>query len=209
MIELRNISKAFGSRIVLNDFSVVINDGDYICFYGQSGCGKTTLLNIIGLIEDHDSGLVLYDAKPITKRYRRKLLDENISFIFQNFGLIDDLSVYENFDVIRSIKNVNKSKKHDLIDKTLEKVGLANIGNKMIYELSGGEQQRVAIAKAIIKNSSIILADEPTASLDPDNQQVILDVLKDLNDKGCTIIVVSHDDICINASERKVKIERN
>jgi len=93
-----------------------------------------------------------------------------------------------------------------LIDKTLEKVNLFDIGHKKIYELSGGEQQRVAIAKALIKKSNIILADEPTASLDPENQQAILTLLKQLNDNGCTIIVVSHDDACIKAATTKIKL---
>ena len=206
MIELKNINKSYGTRVVLKDFSVVIKDGDYICFYGQSGCGKTTLLNIIGLIEDYDSGSVLYNDKPVNKSYRRKLLDENISFVFQNFGLIEDISVYENFDVIRSIKNLKKRDKHALIDKTLEKVNQIDIGHKKIYELSGGEQQRVAVAKALIKKSNIILADEPTASLDPENQQAILTLLKQLNENGCTIIVVSHDDACIKAATTKIKL---
>ncbi|MCR6095614.1 ABC transporter ATP-binding protein [Salipaludibacillus agaradhaerens] len=190
MIEIKNMSKNFGERVIFNNFSCSIKQGEFVVFSGRSGCGKTTLLNIIGGIEKVDNGHVFIDNldlsnnKDIIKLYREK-----IGFLFQNFALVENKTVEQNILMIDK-----RYRTPTTVSSTLEKVGLKGYERNKIYTLSGGEQQRVAIARLFMKKCSIILADEPTGSLDKYNANLIMEHLQELNRSGKTIILVSHDE---------------
>lgn len=155
-----------------------IESGSIVIISGESGSGKTTLLNIIGTIEDYE-GTILYDGKRLKKKEILTMRRDELSFIFQNYGLIENETVYENFKVIQNYKN-NKHR----IKEVLSMVGLQGFGTRKVFELSGGEQQqRVAISKAIFKNASLILADEPTASIDDKNKHIVIELFKILISK--------------------------
>jgi putative ABC transport system ATP-binding protein len=184
------MSKNFGERVIFNNFSCSIKQGEFVVFSGRSGCGKTTLLNIIGGIEKVDNGHVFIDNldlsnnKDIIKLYREK-----IGFLFQNFALVENKTVEQNILMIDK-----RYRNPTTVSSTLEKVGLKGYERNKIYTLSGGEQQRVAIARLFMKKCSIILADEPTGSLDKYNANLIMEHLQELNRSGKTIILVSHDE---------------
>ena len=190
MIEVKNINKTFGNKDIFKDYSLTINDGDFILITGHSGCGKTTLLNMIGSIEKPNSGDILVDGQSIyDKKYQLKYLREKVGFLFQNFALSDGDTVISNFKLVKKNSRTDMS-----YQKALSFVNLNDdVLKQKVYTLSGGEQQRVAIARLLIKKCDIILADEPTASLDRKNACDIFDLLTELNKKGKTIIVASHD----------------
>jgi len=194
-IEVKDINKSFGDRIVLSNYSLSIESGTMVAITGKSGSGKTTLINILGLIEKPDSGVILYDGIPVkTAAQKRDLLATKIGFIFQNYGLIDDETVFNNLVLVRNLARKDLPQKHTLVDEALEKVQLSkDYKNKLIYECSGGEQQRVAIAKLLLKDCGIVFADEPTASLDEGNKDAVLKLLQEMNSRGKTIVMVTHD----------------
>ena len=193
-ISLKNVNKSFGAHHVLKDVNLDINEGDFICIFGKSGGGKTTLLNIIGTLESYDSGDMSSFAKlnPIKKKKDCELLRRNnIAYLFQNFALVEKMTVEDN---MKFAVKYNKAKnKKELIQTALDKMGVGDKLKSKVYELSGGEQQRVAIARNMVKPFDIMLADEPTGSLDDENKSIVIDTLLALNKEGKTIVVVSHD----------------
>lgn len=195
MIEIKNISKKFGKKIVLDNVSFVIPDNSIFGIKGASGSGKTTLLNIIGLIEDKDGGEIFYDGKKIVSNKQIKALHrKEVSLIFQNSGLIANETVCQNLELLYSLRNENKQKRKEEIQKSLSILGIEDLIDNKVYELSGGEQQRVALAKCLLKDAKYILADEFTASLDGKNRELVLYIIKKIKERGKTIIIVSHDD---------------
>ncbi|NLJ18101.1 ABC transporter ATP-binding protein [Globicatella sulfidifaciens] len=209
MIELVNINKNFGEKTILDNCSFNINPNDFVAIVGESGSGKTTLLNILGLIESVDSGKVkMFDEEYIKPNsiQANKLIRERIGFVFQNFALIDNQTVLYNLLMAMKYRTLKKSEKLIEIEKVLEFVGLGGYQNKKIYELSGGEQQRIAIARAILKPHDLILADEPTGSLDDVNKQIIFELFEKLNEQGKTIIIVTHDFELAKKCKRVLKI---
>lgn len=199
MIELRNVTKIYKSKkasdtIALNDISLKFPDKGLVFVLGSSGSGKSTLLNLLGLLDKPTSGEILVNGTNINKmndtlltRYRNNY----IGFIFQEFNLFDELNVYDNIELCINSKNIKDIK--GKIDNILNDIGLSGYGKRRINELSGGEKGRVAIARAIIKNPNVILADEPTGNLDSENSRIIFDILKGLaNDH--LVIVVSHEE---------------
>lgn len=189
MIEGINIRKSYGRNIIFDDFNFRIENGEYVCFSGNSGTGKSTLLNMIGQIDSPDSGMILYDRRPVrTKKEKKKFFGEKVGFIFQNFALMGNETVQANLELIPTAHRTNIS-----IRDALKIVGLENKQNAMTYTLSGGEQQRVALARLFLKKCEIILADEPTGSLDKSNAELVMSVLEYLNSLGRTLIVVTHD----------------
>ncbi len=195
MIELKNITKKYGERIILNQLDIQFVDNSFNIIYGASGSGKSTLLNIIGLLDQDYQGDIIIDKQEnpsIFKQQGQQLLRNHISYLFQNYGLIENETVYQNLKIITDIKNINKNSENQLMVDALKQVGLtASVLKQKIHNLSGGEQQRVALAKIILKQSDIIICDEPTGSLDDGNKKRIMEIIKSL--KAKVVIIVSHD----------------
>ena len=202
MIEGRNIVKKFDGQILFKDLNFVIKDEEFVCFSGDSGSGKTTLLNIIGLIEPVDSGELLIDGRQYKSR-RQKLAyyRTKVGFLFQNFALIENKTVRENLELIRKDARTEYDMKEVLV-----RVGLADKIESKIYTLSGGEQQRVALARLYLKKCDIILADEPTGSLDKRNAQNVMKILTDLNHNGRTVVLVTHDEEVRKMADRVIAL---
>ena len=196
IIQLSKMCKMYGKKTIFNDFSLDICEGDFVAFMGPSGCGKSTLLNIIGLIEDFDEGELTIvgqvNVKPNSLK-ANKILRNNISYLFQNFALVEEETVEYNLKMALKYVKATRKQKNLKIVEVLNTVGLENFQRRPIYELSGGEQQRVAIARIMLKPCNIVLADEPTGSLDEHNRDLILNLIKKLNTEGKTVILVTHD----------------
>jgi putative ABC transport system ATP-binding protein len=202
MIEIINLSKKFDDKILFSNFNLRIADGDFVIFSGPSGCGKTTLLNMIGAIEKIDNGEIIVDSIDIkNKRNHLNYFRTKIGFLFQNFALIDNKTVKENLRLIRKNCKTNLS-----IEEALKIVGLDEKSNNKVYTLSGGEQQRVALARLMLKKCDIILADEPTGSLDKNNAEIVLNILNKLNEQGKTILLVTHDEDVKKQGNRVVNL---
>lgn len=190
MIQIKELTKKFDKKIVFSNFNLTIHDGDFVIFSGPSGCGKTTLLNMIGALEKIDSGKIIVDGIDIiNKKNHLNYFRTKIGFLFQNFALVDGKTVRENLKLVRK-----KSKTNFSIQEALEIVGIEEKLNKKVYTLSGGEQQRVALARLMLKKCDIILADEPTGSLDKNNAETVLNILDNFNKLGKIIILVTHDE---------------
>ncbi len=190
IIEGKNIVKKFGERVLLNRFSFVIEDGEFVCFSGVSGSGKTTLLNIIGLLEPIDGGKLLINGSEYrTNRQKLNYYRSQVGFLFQNFALIENKTVEQNLELVSK-----KNRSGCTIEESLEKVGLRDKLHQKVYTLSGGEQQRVALARLFLKKCDLILADEPTGSLDTENAKMVMRILLDLNRQGKTVVLVTHDE---------------
>jgi len=195
MIELKNVTKKYDDRVIIDDLSLTIKDGEFVVFSGPSGCGKTTLLHLIGTIEPASSGTILINGKDIrNRRNQEHVLKYDIGFLFQNFALVDKKTVRDNILLVPKICRSGIT-----VEEALDFVGLANLIDTRVYKLSGGEQQRVALARLLFKKCSIILADEPTGSLDDGNAAMVMDLLIKLKETGRTIVMVTH-----NAKQKKV-----
>lgn len=195
VMRLENVSKSFQGIDVLCDLNLSVHQGDFVSIIGASGCGKSTLLNIVGLLDKADKGdFILFGEKNIKPFSRRaeKMLKEKIGYLFQNYALIENQTVAYNLDIVFDHK-VKKEEKNQRIQEALKKVGLEGIENKKVFKCSGGEQQRIALARLLLKPCELILADEPTGNLDSENREKILKILNDLNQLGKTIILVTHD----------------
>lgn len=209
IVKLTNITKRFGSKIVLDNLSLNIEQGDFISVTGSSGKGKTTLLNIIGLIDEPSSGdieICGYRNPKFFKKEGINLLRNNISYLFQNYGLIEDKDVLYNLRIASRFLKMDKKTERKMFTSVLSEVGLVGYEKRKIYELSGGEQQRVALARILIKPAELILADEPTGSLDPDNRDMVMKVLQKINNDGKTIVVVTHDIEVAQCSKRRITL---
>lgn len=209
IIELKNITKSYGNKKVLNKLSLEINECEMIAITGASGKGKTTILNIIGLLEKIDDGKLIIDGDSnikVNSSKATKILRYKISYLFQNFALVDNETVLYNLNLALKYVRIKKNKKLELIGKVLNDVGLPGIEHSKIFELSGGQQQRVAIARIMLKPCKIVLADEPTGSLDDENSNNILKLLKLLKSKGKTIVIVTHNKSIANQCDRTVQI---
>ena len=200
MIELKNISKDFGKQKILNDISLEIKKGEFVSIIGPSGAGKTTLLNIIGTIEsfnnNNDSQLILNEneIKAFNDNQLSDFRNKNIGFIFQFHQLLPELNLEENIILPALIGNIPKKSYSNKAKELAQLLGIEAILNKYPDSISGGERQRVAVARALINNPMILLADEPTGNLDSKNEQIIMNFFKKLNtEMGLTIILVTHN----------------
>lgn len=208
IIELKNINKNYGNKYLFKNLNFSIKKGEMIAITGASGSGKSTLLNIIGLIDKPNSGEVSIcgNKNPYDKeKIKLNLFRNNIGYLFQNYALVDNYTVSKNLDI--ALEYVKGKDKKKLKEEALDKVGLLDKLNNKVFELSGGEQQRVALARLILKENDIILADEPTGSLDEDNKAIILRLLKELNNEGKTVVVVTHDKVVANMCDREINIK--
>lgn len=195
LVELNNVSKNFGQKFVLDQLSLRIEMGKMYAIVGRSGCGKSTLLNIMGGIEKATSGdVTIFKNKNVSPKSHKvkQMLRHDISFLFQNYALSDNDTVQYNLKMALLHNKQVKNKKL-AVATALKKVGLDGYEKEKIYTLSGGEQQRVAMARILLKPTKIILADEPTGNLDKENSEVIFKLLQDLKQDGKTIVLVTHD----------------
>lgn len=196
MIKIDIISKKYVDNEVFKDLHYNINQNDMVAIVGVSGCGKSTLLNILGLLDDDYVGSIYYDEVNIKKmklKDKEKYIRNNINYLFQNYALIEDDTVLNNLLLALEYEKISKQEKRKKIADVLKEVGLSGYENKLVYTLSGGEQQRVALARIMLKKGDIILADEPTGNLDDKNKEAVISILKKLKELGKTIIVVTHD----------------
>lgn len=201
MIKVNQLEKIYRTEdietVALNSISFDIKEGEFVAMMGPSGCGKSTLLNIIGLLDDVDSGSYLFNGIEVAgfnERKRADLRKHNIGFVFQSFNLIDELTVFENVELPLIYTGVATSERKKIVDEVLDKIQIAHRRNHFPQQLSGGQQQRVAVARAVVNNPKLILADEPTGNLDSRNGNEVMQLLTDLNEKGTTIIMVTHSE---------------
>ncbi len=201
MITLRNVEKSYesgaGRTWVLRRINLDIRDGEFVTIMGPSGAGKSTLMGIIGLLDGDWKGEYTLVGNPVHKldnRRRVELHKQYIGFVFQQYHLLDNLTVAENLDLPLSYRDMKKSERQGLVADTLDRFQI--VGKKSLFpnQLSGGQQQLVAVARAIIGKPKLILADEPTGSLHTSQGKMIMDLLKRLNDEGTTIIQVTHNE---------------
>ena len=195
MIELQHIWKQFGSRIIFSDLNLNFQSGIVYALIGDSGCGKTTLLNMLAKLETFDKGEIVYKGKSLTSLKNEEFYRNELGYLFQNFGLLESQTIRENLELgLIGKKKNKKQEKERLLLQALQAVRLDYLSlNQNIYELSGGEAQRIALAKIILKDPPLILADEPTASLDPKNSKEIMEILLELRNANRTIIIATHN----------------
>jgi len=213
MFSMKNIERKFrmGEMMTyaLKDFSLEIAEGDFVAVEGPSGAGKTTFLNIAGLLDPMDGGeywLAGEEVSQLNDNQRSRIRNERIGFIFQGFNLIPDLTAEKNVEFPLRLRGLSSSERKPLVAKALEQVGLSSRNKHLPSKLSGGQQQRVAIARAIAGSPSIILADEPTGNLDSKMANQIMSMLKDINDEGTTIIMVTHSPENAELAKRRIEI---
>ena len=214
MIQLRNLEKRYqtkaGFTYVLRQINLDIKEGDFITFMGPSGAGKSTLLSIIGMFDGEYEGEYLFNEQAVQKlkpKDRAALNKQHIGFVFQQFHLLDDLTVAENLDLPLSYRDLKKAEREALVADTLDRFGIVAKKDLFPAQLSGGQQQLVAIARAIIAKPSLILADEPTGNLHTDQGREIMDLFKKLNNEGTTIIQVTHNPDWAKYSHRIVRLK--
>ena len=200
MIRTNSISKVFRTDEVettaLNDIEFKAEQGEFVAVMGPSGCGKSTLLHILGLLDIPSSGQYYFMDKEISRYTESQMTDlrkGNIGFIFQSFNLIDELNVYENVELPLLYLRLSPKERKNKVDEVLELMQISHRKSHFPQQLSGGQQQRVAIARAVIANPKLILADEPTGNLDSANGIEVMNMLRELNKEGTTIVMVTHN----------------
>ena len=199
MIEVNNLQKIFRTEEVetwaLNDVSFTVADGEFVAIMGPSGCGKSTLLNILGLLDNPTKGsykLQGVEVANLDENHRTDLRKGVIGFVFQSFNLIDELNVRENIELPLLYMGVPAKERRRRAEEVMERMNISHREKHFPNQLSGGQQQRVAIARAVIAGPKLILADEPTGNLDSVNGQEVMNLLKELNQQGTTIVMVTH-----------------
>ena len=203
LIQLIDISKSFDGQMVLDELNLNIHENEFVTLLGPSGCGKTTTLRILGGFTSPDKGRVVFDGKEITQIPPNK---RQLNTVFQKYALFTHMTIAENIAFGLKIKKKPKSYIDDKIRYALKLVNLDGYENRMPDSLSGGQQQRIAIARAIVNSPKIILADEPTGALDAATAGEIIRLLKQQNEKGITVIVVTHDNTVAAACPRVIRI---
>ncbi len=213
IIEIRNLKKEYKMGKVtvpaLNGVNIEIHEGEFLAIMGPSGSGKSTLMHIIGCLDTPTFGNYFFNNEEVSKIKKRKLAvirNEQVGFVFQTFNLLPHLNIQKNVELPLIYAGYSKRKRTALAKKVLAEVGLEERLKHKPSELSGGQRQRVAIARALVNNPSVILADEPTGNLDTVSGSDILTIFSDLNNKGHTIIIVTHDPAVANRANRVIKI---
>lgn len=207
LLEVKNVSKIYGDLHALKEVNFQVRKGEWVAIMGSSGSGKSTIMNIIGCMDKPSIGEVILDGQDITKESQNSLTRirrEKIGLIFQQFHLIPYLTALENVMVAQYYHSIPDEKE---ALQALERVGLKDRAKHLPSQLSGGEQQRVCIARALINSPEIILADEPTGNLDEVNEKIVIDILTQLHKEGSTIIVVTHDLEVGDVAERKIILD--
>lgn len=199
MIQVTNLSKIFRTEEIettaLNGVSFEINDGEFVAVMGPSGCGKSTLLNILGLLDNPTQGsyrLLDTEVSRLREKERTRFRKGNIGFVFQSFNLIDELNVYDNIELPLRYLNISASERKQRVTDMMKRMAISHRAQHFPQQLSGGQQQRVAIARAVVASPKLILADEPTGNLDSKNGKEVMELLRELNSEGTTIVMVTH-----------------
>lgn len=213
VINMEGVTKVFYTDEVethaLAGIHLSIIPGEYVCIAGPSGCGKSTLLSIMGLLDTPTDGEYYLNGHPVEDlnlSQRAKIRNREIGFIFQNFNLIGDLTVYENVELPLTYRGMASSERKKRVQESLERVGMAHRMKHYPSQLSGGQQQRVAVARALVGQPSILLADEPTGNLDSQNGEAVMELLRELHQDGSTIAMVTHDPRYAQYAERTIHL---
>lgn len=213
MLKMQNLKKIYRTALVethaLRDFNLQVKAGEFVAVTGPSGSGKTTFLNIAGLLEEHSEGSYQIDGVEVSRLdddARSRVRNEKIGFVFQSFNLIPDLNIFDNVDLPLRYRGFNSAERKRRIEAALERVGLASRMRHYPSEMSGGQQQRAAIARALAGDPKILLADEPTGNLDSVMARAVMGLLEEINTAGTTIIMVTHDPELARRAQRNVHI---
>jgi len=212
-LDIRDLGVRYGTKAgtvdALSHVNLSMRDGDFVVAIGASGCGKTTLLSILGLLDSPTDGQYLLDGKPVSNLSasdRARIRNQEIGFIFQAFNLIGDLTVYENVELPLTYRGMSSGERKQRVQEALERVGMSHRMKHYPSQLSSGQQQRVAVARAIVGKPLILLADEPTGNLDSRNGEQVMDLMRDLHREGATICMVTHDPRYAKYSERAIHL---
>ena len=199
MIKLDKLTKVYRTEDIestaLNNVSFEIQRGEFVSIMGPSGCGKSTLLNVLGMLDKPESGSYQFlenEIATLNEKGRSNIRKKNIGFIFQNFNLIDELTVFENIELPLLYNKVPSSERKQRVNELIEKIGISHRATHYPQQLSGGQQQRVAVARALVTKPPLILADEPTGNLDSSHGNEVMELLCGLHEEGTTIIMVTH-----------------
>jgi putative ABC transport system ATP-binding protein len=213
MLKMKDIKKVYRTELVethaLSDFSLEVGAGEFVAVMGPSGSGKTTFLNVAGLLDTFDEGTYLLDGEDVSRLaddQMSRIRNRKIGFIFQSFNLIPDLDAFDNVDVPLRYRGLPAAERKSRIDQALELVGLSSRARHLPSQLSGGQQQRVAIARVLAGEPRLILADEPTGNLDSLMAREIMDLLDRINERGTTIVMVTHSPECAARSRRQIHL---
>jgi len=214
MIRIENLHKSYPmgkeSLHVLKGLDLHIKEGEFVSIMGSSGSGKSTLLNIVGLLDIHDEGSYYLNGQLIEKLDEKKaavLRNKFLGFVFQAFNLITYKNALENVSLPLYYKGIGRKERQKIGMEYLEKVGLAEWANHLPSELSGGQKQRVAIARALVTNPKVVLADEPTGALDSTTSHSVMELLKEINDEGMTVFVITHEEDIAAQTDRIVRLK--
>jgi putative ABC transport system ATP-binding protein len=195
VIDVENLSKSYGSRTLWSDVTFTISRGEMLALVGPSGSGKSTLLNCLGLLDKPSTGTVRHEGKDITRFSRREIRGfrrDVLGYLFQNYALIENATVSENLKVAVKPRRSTRDQPGTTIAEALDRVGLSGREKETIHHLSGGEQQRVALARLMVKRPALVLADEPTGALDEANASMVVDVLRAMSEAGCAVVIATH-----------------
>lgn len=213
IISTHDLTKTFFTETVetsaLSDIGLNVSEGEFVSLMGPSGCGKSTLMNILGMIDSPSSGSYQFLGEEVAKYGERKragIRKANIGFIFQSYQLINDLTVFENVELPLIYTKVPTIKRKQLVTRVIEKLNMQHRIHHYPTQLSGGQQQRVAVARAIVIEPKLILADEPTGNLDSSHGQEVMEILKNLNQEGSTIVMVTHSEYDAAFGDRIVRL---
>ena len=213
MIKVTDLCKVFRTEEIettaLSGVSFEIKDGEFVAIMGPSGCGKSTLLNILGLLDNPTEGSYQFGDTEVAKlkeKDRTKFRKGNIGFVFQSFNLIDELNVYENIELPLRYLDIPSSERKARVTEMMKRMNISHRAKHFPQQLSGGQQQRVAIARAVVAGPKLILADEPTGNLDSKNGKEVMDLLKELNQEGTTIVMVTHSQKDASQAQRTIDL---
>lgn len=207
MIKIEHLTKSFGERIVFQDINLQFAAGKVYALIGNSGCGKTTLLNILAKLEPYDKGSISYRGQELKQIKSHHFFKNELGYLFQNFGLLENETVAANLELGMIGQKWTKQEKKQREEEVLEKVGLDYLAlNQKIYELSGGEAQRIALAKVILKDPPLILADELTAALDPETSEEIMNLLLSLKKPDRLMIIATHNPVIWEKADEVIRL---
>lgn len=201
MIQLQQLNRIFRTSeletTALNQIDLQINQGDFVAIMGPSGCGKSTLLSILGMLDNPSSGAYVFEGTDIANYSEKQLAQlrkTKLGFVFQSFNLIDELSVFQNVELPLQYQGVATAERKTRVEAILKRMQIDHRADHLPLQLSGGQQQRVAVARALVINPALILADEPTGNLDSKNSEEVMQMLRQLNQDGTTVVMVTHSE---------------